>query len=109
MSVEKRKISEETEEARVASNKREEEYLQRIAKLEELAETKVAENEASEILADEMSSNYKWLLARAVPLIAQRIVGSEELAKYVYDLGEAARDLSRKEGYAEGRAVTESK
>ncbi|KAM0046211.1 hypothetical protein Hdeb2414_s0009g00313401 [Helianthus debilis subsp. tardiflorus] len=31
------------------------------------------------------------------------------LAKYVYELGEAARDLGRKEGYAEGRAAAESK
>ncbi|KAF5760086.1 hypothetical protein HanRHA438_Chr16g0760991 [Helianthus annuus] len=56
-----------------------------------------------------MSADCKWLLARAAPLIADRIAGSEELAKYMYELGEAARDLGRKEGYAEGRAAAESK
>ncbi|KAM0051423.1 hypothetical protein Hdeb2414_s0007g00236321 [Helianthus debilis subsp. tardiflorus] len=42
-------------------------------------------------------------------MIAERIDGSEELAKYVYELGEAACDLGRKEGYAEGRVAAESK
>ncbi|MFS7927727.1 hypothetical protein Hanom_Chr04g00312511 [Helianthus anomalus] len=41
--------------------------------------------------------------------ISKRIAGSEELAKYMYELGEAARDLGRKEGYAKGRAAAESK
>ncbi|KAM0036132.1 hypothetical protein Hdeb2414_s0014g00422671 [Helianthus debilis subsp. tardiflorus] len=107
--VKKRKISEEAEQARVASQKREEEYLQRIAKLEKFAEGKVAECKASELLAEEVSADCKWLLSRAVPLIAERIAGSEELAKYMYELGEAACDLGRKEGYAEGRAAAESK
>ncbi|KAJ0792537.1 hypothetical protein HanOQP8_Chr01g0019111 [Helianthus annuus] len=44
-----------------------------------------------------------------MPLIAERIAGSEELAKYIYELGEVARALGRKEGYAEGRAAVESK
>ncbi|KAJ0821247.1 hypothetical protein HanPSC8_Chr16g0717771 [Helianthus annuus] len=105
----KKKISEEAEHERAASQKREEEYLQRIAKLEKFAEEKVAESKASELLAEEVTVDCKWLLARAVPLIAERITGSEELAKYVYKLGEVARDLGRKEGYAEGRAAAESK
>ncbi|KAJ0644843.1 hypothetical protein HanOQP8_Chr16g0616921 [Helianthus annuus] len=100
---------EEAEHERAASQKREEEYLQRIAKLEKFAEEKVAESKASELLAEEVTVDCKWLLARAVPLIAERITGSEELAKYVYKLGEVARDLGRKEGYAEGRAAAESK
>ncbi|KAM0025842.1 hypothetical protein Hdeb2414_s0021g00579371 [Helianthus debilis subsp. tardiflorus] len=41
--------------------------------------------------------------------IAERIACSEELAKYVYELGEAAHDLGRKEGYAERRTAAESK
>ncbi|KAM0040803.1 hypothetical protein Hdeb2414_s0012g00398431 [Helianthus debilis subsp. tardiflorus] len=41
--------------------------------------------------------------------ISQRIAGSEELARYMYDLAEAARTLGRKEGYAEGRATAEAK
>ncbi|MFS7946821.1 hypothetical protein Hanom_Chr06g00540831 [Helianthus anomalus] len=102
-------ISEEAEQERVASQKREEEYLQRIAKLGKFVAEKVAECKASELLAEEVSADCKWLLARAVPLISERIEGSEELAKYMYELGEAARDLGRKEGYAEGRAAAESK
>ncbi|KAM0029159.1 hypothetical protein Hdeb2414_s0018g00522521 [Helianthus debilis subsp. tardiflorus] len=109
LSREKKKVSDEAEQVRVAAQKREEEYLQRIVKLEKLVETRVAEFETSELLAEEMSADCKWFLARAVPLIAERITGSEELAKYVYELGEAARDLGRKEGYAEGRAAAESK
>ncbi|MFS7996429.1 hypothetical protein Hanom_Chr12g01129881 [Helianthus anomalus] len=37
--------------------------------------------------------------------IADRIVKSDELAKYMFELGEAAYDSGRKEGYGEGRAA----
>ncbi|MFS7956061.1 hypothetical protein Hanom_Chr07g00650121 [Helianthus anomalus] len=37
--------------------------------------------------------------------IADRIVKSDELAKYMFELGEAAFDSGRKEGYGEGRAA----
>ncbi|KAM0052579.1 hypothetical protein Hdeb2414_s0007g00249831 [Helianthus debilis subsp. tardiflorus] len=101
---EKRKISEEAEEEGAAHQKRERErereYVERIAKLEKFVEEKIAENKASEILVEETAADCKWLVSRAVPLIAELIAGSEELAKYVYELGEAARDLGRKEGYA---------
>ncbi|KAJ0785432.1 hypothetical protein HanOQP8_Chr02g0043061 [Helianthus annuus] len=109
LSGEKKKISEEAEHERVASQKREGKYLQRIAKLEKFAEDKVTECKASELLVEEVSADCKWLLARAVPLISERIAGSEELAKHMYELGEASRALGRKEGYAEGRAAAESK
>ncbi|KAF5785421.1 hypothetical protein HanXRQr2_Chr10g0428481 [Helianthus annuus] len=85
------------------------EYIQRIAKLEKFAEEKVAEVIASEILAEEVAADYRWLLARAVSLISERIAGSEELAKYIYELGEAAYDHGRKDGYVEGRAAAEAK
>ncbi|MFS7888849.1 hypothetical protein Hanom_Chr00s000002g01599901 [Helianthus anomalus] len=42
-------------------------------------------------------------------LIADRIVKSEELAKYMFELGEAAYDNGRKDGYGEGRSATEAK
>ncbi|MFS7996925.1 hypothetical protein Hanom_Chr12g01135741 [Helianthus anomalus] len=99
LSVEKMKISEEAEQERVAHQKREQEYIQRIAKLENFAEEKVVEVKASEILVEEVAADYKWLLARAVPL----------LAKYIYELGEAAYAHGRKEGYAEGRTTAEEK
>ncbi|KAJ0584523.1 hypothetical protein HanHA89_Chr05g0189591 [Helianthus annuus] len=37
--------------------------------------------------------------------IADRIVKSDELATYMFELGEAAYNSGRKEGYAEGRAA----
>ncbi|MFS8034489.1 hypothetical protein Hanom_Chr17g01581721 [Helianthus anomalus] len=69
---------------------------------------KIAEIKASEILAEEANTNCKWLLARNVPLIVDRIVKSDELAKYMFDLGEAAYDSGRKEGYGEERAAAAS-
>ncbi|KAJ0694157.1 hypothetical protein HanPI659440_Chr15g0605621 [Helianthus annuus] len=91
---------------------------------------KTAESKASEILAEEINADCKWLLARGVPLvcslviplfsyvssyvvcflvgslqIANRTVKSDELAKYMFELGEAAFDSGRKEGYGEGRAA----
>ncbi|MFS8034704.1 hypothetical protein Hanom_Chr17g01584341 [Helianthus anomalus] len=71
------------------------------------AEQKLAKEK--QILVEEVSADCKWLLARIVPLISECIVGSEELAKYMYKLGEAARALGCKKGYAEGRAAAESK
>ncbi|KAJ0728481.1 hypothetical protein HanLR1_Chr07g0242101 [Helianthus annuus] len=83
LSEEKKKISDEAEEERAAHQKREQEYVERIAKLEEFIEKKIAENKASEIASG-------YLL-------------------YVYELGEATCDLGREEGYAEGRVAAESK
>ncbi|KAM0055804.1 hypothetical protein Hdeb2414_s0006g00210431 [Helianthus debilis subsp. tardiflorus] len=105
LSAEKAKISDEAEQERVASQKREEEYLQRIAKLEKFAEEKVAECKASELLAGEASADYKWLLSRVVPMIFERIVKSHELANYMFELGQAAYNSGRKDGYNRGRAV----
>ncbi|KAJ0789721.1 hypothetical protein HanPI659440_Chr05g0206811 [Helianthus annuus] len=90
LSGEKKKINDEAEEERFAAEK-------------------VGESKASEILVEEITADCKWLLARAVPLISERIVGSEELAKYMYELGEAAYDHGRKEGYAAGRSAVEKK
>ncbi|MFS7993592.1 hypothetical protein Hanom_Chr12g01095921 [Helianthus anomalus] len=130
---EKTKINEEAEQERTAHQKRESKYLQRIAKLQQLVTEKSAEVRASEIIAKEANANSKWLLARGVPLvcfplllfsvllffcfafsfyvfdIADRIVRSEELATYMYELGEAAYDNGRKDGYAEGRSTAEAK
>ncbi|KAJ0786100.1 hypothetical protein HanOQP8_Chr02g0051311 [Helianthus annuus] len=104
MSGEKHKMSEEAEQERVAFEKKEEEYLQRITKLEKFGEEKVAECKASE----ELSTDCKWLLSRAVPLISECIVKSHELANYMFELGQAAYDSGRKEGYSEGKAAATS-
>ncbi|KAM0036613.1 hypothetical protein Hdeb2414_s0014g00428531 [Helianthus debilis subsp. tardiflorus] len=42
-------------------------------------------------------------------IISKRIAGSEELAKYMYELGEAAYAHSRKEDYAEGRSAAKAR
>ncbi|KAF5788846.1 hypothetical protein HanRHA438_Chr09g0375461 [Helianthus annuus] len=42
-------------------------------------------------------------------IISERIAGSEELAKYMYELGEVVYAHGRKEGYPEGRAAVEAK
>ncbi|KAM0046281.1 hypothetical protein Hdeb2414_s0009g00314331 [Helianthus debilis subsp. tardiflorus] len=100
LSGEKTKISEEAEQEHASHQKRESEYLQWIAKLQQLVNEKSAEVRASEIIAEEANADSKWLLAHGVPLIADRIVRSEELARYMYELGEAAYDNGRKDGYA---------
>ncbi|MFS7983975.1 hypothetical protein Hanom_Chr11g00981031 [Helianthus anomalus] len=83
---EKTQTSNEQEEERALYQKRENEYIQRITKLEKIASEKVAENKASEILAEETTAACKWLLVRAVPLISEHIVKSDELAKYMFEL-----------------------
>ncbi|MFS8020228.1 hypothetical protein Hanom_Chr15g01413081 [Helianthus anomalus] len=104
----KTKICDEAEQERVASQKKEQKYLQRIAKLEKFFEEKIAESKASELLAEEVSADCKWLLARAVPLISERIVNSDELANYMFELGQAAYNSGRrKDGYGEGRVVVD--
>ncbi|MFS7913846.1 hypothetical protein Hanom_Chr02g00146551 [Helianthus anomalus] len=116
LSGERKKISEEAEQARIASEKREEEYVQRIARLEEFGEKKVVECKAAELLIEEIYADCKWLLLRTVPLvasfvlyllpIADRIMNSPELATYMFELGQAGYNSGRKDGYSEGRAAT---
>ncbi|KAJ0758783.1 hypothetical protein HanPSC8_Chr04g0175931 [Helianthus annuus] len=106
MSGEKRKISDEAEQEHAAHQKREKEYVERIAKLEKFVEEKISESKASEILAEEIYVDCKWLFTHAVPLISECITKSDELAKYMFDLGQAAYNSGRKDGYGEGRAAT---
>ncbi|KAM0037014.1 hypothetical protein Hdeb2414_s0014g00433191 [Helianthus debilis subsp. tardiflorus] len=100
---EKTKQSDEHECAVAVYQKRENEYTHPLANLEKVVAEKTTESKASEILAEEISADCKWLLARGVPLIADRIVKSDELAKYMFELGEAAYNSGRKDGYGEGR------
>ncbi|MFS7922950.1 hypothetical protein Hanom_Chr03g00255091 [Helianthus anomalus] len=53
----------------LVKNAREEEYLQRIAKLKKFVDEKVSECKASELLAEEVSADCRWLLSRSVPLV----------------------------------------
>ncbi|KAJ0769683.1 hypothetical protein HanLR1_Chr03g0115421 [Helianthus annuus] len=119
LSGEKKELADEAHKARVAFEKKEKEYVDRIDKLEllvkhkiseceaaeRLLEEKTSECQASELLVEEMSSDCKWLLSRAVPLLADRIVNSPELATYMFELGQTGYNSGRKYGYSEGKAV----
>ncbi|KAF5800096.1 hypothetical protein HanXRQr2_Chr07g0312081 [Helianthus annuus] len=123
LSGEKTELAEEAQQARVASEKKEKEYVDRIDKLEVLVQQKVAEceaaqrllaektaeSQASELLAEETSADTRWLLSRGVPLLADRILNSTELATYMFELGQAGYNRGRKFGYAEGKAAAISK
>ncbi|KAJ0938497.1 hypothetical protein HanRHA438_Chr02g0050481 [Helianthus annuus] len=85
LSNEKRELADEANKARLAAENKEKEYVDRIDKLELLAQQKVSECQDSELLAEEASSDCKWLLSRAVPLLADRIVNSPELATYMFE------------------------
>ncbi|KAF5773510.1 hypothetical protein HanRHA438_Chr13g0600001 [Helianthus annuus] len=101
LSGEKKEFADEAHQARLAFEKREKEYVARIDKLDllvkqkvseceatgKLLEEKTSECEASELLVEEVSADCRWLLSRAVPLLADRIVNSTELATYMFELG----------------------
>uniref|UniRef100_A0A251TRA1 Putative transposase (Putative), gypsy type n=1 Tax=Helianthus annuus TaxID=4232 RepID=A0A251TRA1_HELAN len=117
LSGEKTALADEAHQARLAAEKKEKEYVARIDKLELLAQEKAAECEtvqrlldektaecrASELLAEEASADSRWLLSRGVPLLADRILHSSELARYMFELGRAGYNSGRKFGYAEGK------
>ncbi|KAJ0770378.1 hypothetical protein HanPI659440_Chr07g0256731 [Helianthus annuus] len=119
LSGEKTNLAEEANQARLAAEKKEKEYVARIDKLELLAQEKAtecetaqrllaektAECQASELLAEEASADSRWLLSRGVPLLADRILHSPELATYMFELGRAAYNSGRKFGYAEGKTA----
>ncbi|KAJ0753614.1 hypothetical protein HanPI659440_Chr09g0337751 [Helianthus annuus] len=117
LSGEKTALADEAHQARLDAEKKEKEYVARIDKLELLAQEKAAECEtvqrlldekaaecrASELLAEEASADSRWLLSRGVPLLADRILHSDELARYMFELGRAGYNSGRKFGYAEGK------
>ncbi|KAJ0725988.1 hypothetical protein HanPI659440_Chr12g0465171 [Helianthus annuus] len=119
LSGEKTALAEEAQQARVASEKKEKKYINRIDKLEVLVQQKVAEceaaqrllaektaeSQAAELLAEETSADTRWLLSRGVPLLADRILNSTELATYMFELGRAGYNSGRKFGYAEGKSA----
>ncbi|KAJ0466683.1 hypothetical protein HanIR_Chr14g0674911 [Helianthus annuus] len=116
---EKKELPDEAHQARTAFEKREKEYVARIDKLELLVKRKVSECEAprklleektsecaaSDGLVEEVSADCRWLLSRAVPLLADRIMNSPELATYMFELGQAGYNSGQKYGYSEGKAA----
>ncbi|KAJ0702387.1 hypothetical protein HanPI659440_Chr14g0528931 [Helianthus annuus] len=123
LSGEKTELAKEAQQARVASEKKEKEYVDRIDKLGVLVQQKVAECEAAqrllaekaaecqaaELLVEETSADTRWLLSRGVPLLADRILSSPELATYMFELGGVGYNSGRKFGYAEGKAAVINK
>ncbi|KAM0014661.1 hypothetical protein Hdeb2414_s0034g00726341 [Helianthus debilis subsp. tardiflorus] len=109
LSNEKKELADEANRARLAAEKKEKEYVDRIDKLELLAQQKVSECQASELLAEEASADCQWLLSRIVPLLADRILNSPELATYMFELGQAGYNSGRKFGYSEGKAAVLNK
>ncbi|KAJ0558085.1 hypothetical protein HanIR_Chr07g0332451 [Helianthus annuus] len=117
LSGEKTTLANEAHQARLAAEKKEKEYVARIDKLELLVQEKASECEAaqrlldektaecraSELLAEEALADSRWLLSRGVPLLADCIMHSSELARYMFELGRAGYNSGRKFGYAEGR------
>ncbi|MFS7991263.1 hypothetical protein Hanom_Chr12g01068721 [Helianthus anomalus] len=106
-------LADEAHQARLASERKEKEYVDRIDKLELLVKQKASECEATAKLLEEktlecsasnglvekISADCRWLLSRVVPLLADRIVNSPELATYMYELGQAGYNRGWKYGY----------
>ncbi|KAF5773756.1 hypothetical protein HanRHA438_Chr13g0602931 [Helianthus annuus] len=82
----------------LVAQKNNEEARARIAELEKMVAEQQAQNKTLDLLAK------TWVMT-----IADRFVRSDELAKYMFDLGGAAYDSGRKDGYAEGKAAVLAK
>ncbi|MFS7948124.1 hypothetical protein Hanom_Chr06g00556281 [Helianthus anomalus] len=80
-----------------------------IAKLKRMIEEQQAQNKTLKLMSQDLGDDYKWLLTHGVPLIADRLMRSEELAKYMFDLGGGAYNNGCKDGYAEGKAASLTK
>ncbi|KAJ0796110.1 hypothetical protein HanPI659440_Chr04g0158371 [Helianthus annuus] len=103
----------EKESEPLEAQKKNEEARARIAKLEQIVAEQHAQNKTLDLLGQDLGNDYTWLLTRGVRFvhfhIVDRLVRSEELAKYMFDLGGAAYDSGRKDGYAEGMAAAHPK
>ncbi|MFS7921997.1 hypothetical protein Hanom_Chr03g00243461 [Helianthus anomalus] len=101
--AEKAKESQEYERLFTVRKEKEAESQARIAALEKTIEEQKSQNKALELLAEDLGGDCKWLLARGIRLIADRLVKSEELVKYMFELSGAAYDSGRKDGYCFGQ------
>ncbi|KAJ0752386.1 hypothetical protein HanPI659440_Chr09g0323741 [Helianthus annuus] len=97
----------EKEAEALAARKSNEEARARVVELEKTIEDQQAQNKTLELLAQDLGDDCKWLLTHGVPLasIADRLVRSEELIKYMFDLGDATYNSGLKDGYSEGKAA----
>ncbi|KAJ0440257.1 hypothetical protein HanHA300_Chr16g0634401 [Helianthus annuus] len=73
--------------------------------MENTVEEQRSQNKTLEPLAEDLGDDCKWLLTCGIPLIADRLVKSDELAKYMFELGGVAYDSGRKNGYADGKVA----
>ncbi|KAJ0800045.1 hypothetical protein HanPI659440_Chr03g0098431 [Helianthus annuus] len=95
----------EKEAEALAAQKGHEEALARIAELEKIVDEQQTQNKTLELLSLDLGDDCKWLLTRGVPLLADRLVRSKELAKYMFELGGATYNNGCKDGYAKGKAA----
>ncbi|KAJ0715854.1 hypothetical protein HanPI659440_Chr13g0506181 [Helianthus annuus] len=109
LKAEKAKDNQEYERLAAAHKEKEAESQARIAALEKTVEEQKTQNKALELMAEDLGADCKWLLARGIPLIADRLVKSDEIVKYMFELGGAAYDSGRKDGYGEGKAAALAK
>ncbi|KAJ0807537.1 hypothetical protein HanOQP8_Chr00c021g0701511 [Helianthus annuus] len=59
------------------------------------------------MLSQDLGGDCKWQLTRDMPLLVDRLVASEELEKFMFELRGAAYNSGRKDCYAEGKAFTQ--
>ncbi|MFS8018566.1 hypothetical protein Hanom_Chr15g01393511 [Helianthus anomalus] len=93
----------------VAAQKDVEEARTRIVELGKIVKDQQVQNKTLELLSEELGDDCKWLLTRNIPLIGDLLVKSDEHSKYVFELGGAAYDSGRKDGYTEGKAAVLAK
>ncbi|KAJ0810324.1 hypothetical protein HanPI659440_Chr01g0025771 [Helianthus annuus] len=83
-----------------AGRKANEEALAHIAELEKTAEAHKAQAKASKMVSEKLGEDCKWLINRGIPLLADFLMASEELAKYMFELGGATYSSGRNDDYA---------
>ncbi|KAF5773840.1 hypothetical protein HanRHA438_Chr13g0603851 [Helianthus annuus] len=94
----------EKEAEALAAQKGHEEALTRIVELENTIDEQQTQTKTLELFSQDLGDDCKWLPTRGVPLIVDRLVRSEELAKYMFELGGVASNSGCKDGYIEGKA-----
>ncbi|KAJ0805521.1 hypothetical protein HanPI659440_Chr02g0079251 [Helianthus annuus] len=57
------------------------------------------------MVSHELGEDYKWLINCGIPLLADSLMASEELAKYMLELGGAAYDSGRKTVMVRGKCL----
>ncbi|KAM0026151.1 hypothetical protein Hdeb2414_s0020g00554801 [Helianthus debilis subsp. tardiflorus] len=102
---EETKQSDEHEQAVAVYQKGENEYTHRLANLEKL----LLKRQPGAKLQRFWLKRLALIASGYLRAIVDRIVKSDELVKYMFELGEAAYNSGRKDGYGEGRVAAAAK